>query len=184
VSSQSQDGATRMTADKTITVASIAKSVSIAAEKHVLLTSQGAYIKLCGGNIELHGPGKVEFKATAKELGGPQSSSFPRTSFLSSVIKPNSLAIECRYHDEEPLAGAPFLVRFADGSSRSGTLDGGGSSILNDVPPGAAEVWFGAMPGAYQRKDMTPTPNHNPRPGIGDIDALIAKYAPDQEGSE
>ena len=73
VSSQSQSGETRVTADKTITVASISKSVSLAAKKHVLLTSQGAYLRLEGGNIMLHGPGKIEFKASKKELAGPAS---------------------------------------------------------------------------------------------------------------
>jgi len=74
LSSQSQSGPTRLTADKKITVASVTKSVSISApKKHVLLTAQGAYIKLEGGNIEVHAPGNVEFKASKKELAGPQS---------------------------------------------------------------------------------------------------------------
>lgn len=74
VSCQSQSGPTLLTADKKITVASITKSVSISApKKHVLLTAQGAYIKLEGGNIEVHAPGKVEFKASKKELAGPVS---------------------------------------------------------------------------------------------------------------
>ena len=74
LSSQSQSGPTRLTADKTITVASVTKSVTIAApKKHVLLTAQGAYIKLEGGNIEVHAPGNVEFKAGKKELAGPRS---------------------------------------------------------------------------------------------------------------
>jgi type VI secretion system secreted protein VgrG len=74
LSSQSQSGPTSLTADKKITVASVTKSVSISApKKHVLLTSQGAYIKLEGGNIEVHAPGNVEFKASKKELAGPQN---------------------------------------------------------------------------------------------------------------
>jgi type VI secretion system VgrG family protein len=74
VSSQSQSGATRITAEKTVTVVSTSKAVHIAApNKHVLLTSQGAYLKLEGGNIEMHGPGKVVFRASMKELAGPQS---------------------------------------------------------------------------------------------------------------
>jgi type VI secretion system secreted protein VgrG len=72
-SSQSQDGATRITADKAITVASVAKSVGVTAKQHVMLTAQGAFLKLEGGNIMLHCPGKIEFKATMKELDGPQS---------------------------------------------------------------------------------------------------------------
>jgi type VI secretion system secreted protein VgrG len=40
----------------------------------VLLTAQGACLKLVGGDIMLHAPGKVEFKASMKELAGPKSS--------------------------------------------------------------------------------------------------------------
>ncbi|MDQ2989643.1 MAG: type VI secretion system tip protein VgrG, partial [Pseudomonadota bacterium] len=50
VSSQSQSDETRIMADKSITVASITKSVAVAAKDHVLLTAQGAYLKLEGGN--------------------------------------------------------------------------------------------------------------------------------------
>lgn len=74
VSTQSQADATRLTADKLVTVASITQSVNVAAKEHVLLTAQGAYLKLMGGDIQLHGPGKIEFKASKKELTGPMSS--------------------------------------------------------------------------------------------------------------
>jgi type VI secretion system secreted protein VgrG len=75
VSSQSASNATRMTADKMVTVASVTKTVSVAAKTHLLMTAQGACLKLEGGNIMLHGPGKVEFKASMKELAGPKSNS-------------------------------------------------------------------------------------------------------------
>jgi type VI secretion system secreted protein VgrG len=74
VSSQSQDDATRITADKAITVASVAKSVGVAAKQYVMFTAQGAFLKLEGGNIMLHGSGKIDFKASVKELTGPKSS--------------------------------------------------------------------------------------------------------------
>jgi type VI secretion system secreted protein VgrG len=49
--------------------------VQITAPKHVLLTAAGAAIEIKGGNITLKGPGKVEFKASMKELKGPASAS-------------------------------------------------------------------------------------------------------------
>ncbi|MEG1326065.1 MAG: DUF2345 domain-containing protein, partial [Janthinobacterium sp.] len=75
VSSQSQSDETKLTADKAVTVASASKSVNVSGKQHVLLTVQGAYIKLEGGNIEIHGPGKMEFKAGMKEFTGPASAS-------------------------------------------------------------------------------------------------------------
>ena len=74
-SSQSQSDATKLVADKAITVASVTKGITVMAKEHVLLTAQGAYLKLEGGNIMIHGPGKVEFKASMKEMAGPRSSS-------------------------------------------------------------------------------------------------------------
>ena len=87
VSSQSQSDETRITADKTVTVASITKSVTVAAKAHVLLTAQGAYLKLEGGNIMIHAPGKVEFKASMKELAGPSSVNRELPVFSKGEIK-------------------------------------------------------------------------------------------------
>lgn len=92
LSSQSQSGETRVTADKAITVASVTKTATVAAKGHVLLTAQGAFIKLEGGNILVHGPGKMEFKASMKELAGPKSSSstlaLPAGDFKGCAEKP------------------------------------------------------------------------------------------------
>ena len=90
VSSQSQSDATRLTADKAVTVSSTAKSVTAAAKQHILMTAQGAYIRLEGGNIMLHGPGKIDFNASMKELTGPASSqltlpAMPSLSAMSSI---------------------------------------------------------------------------------------------------
>ena len=183
VSTQSQSDETRVTADKAITVASVTKSVTVAAKQHVLLTAQGAFIKLEGGNIMIHGPGKMEFKASMKELTGPKSSNFVPPNLPMGEIKPTQMIIERLYHDEEPLAGAPYKVFFSDGTSRKGTLDGAGRSVLTDIPAGQAQVVFGAMPGPYARKDMTPMPAHKPAPKKSDIDALIDKYANNEESN-
>jgi type VI secretion system secreted protein VgrG len=77
LSTQSQTDQTSLTADKLITVASVTKSVSVRGKEHVMLTAQGAYLKLEGGNIMIHGPGKMEFKASMKELSGPLDGSLP-----------------------------------------------------------------------------------------------------------
>jgi Phage tail baseplate hub (GPD)/Uncharacterized protein conserved in bacteria (DUF2345) len=48
---------------------------SVQAKEHVLLTAGGAYIKMSGGNIEVHAPGMVDFKASMKSWTGPMSDS-------------------------------------------------------------------------------------------------------------
>ena len=77
VQTQSQTAATRLTADKAVHVASTSGMVRVAAPQHVLLTAAGAALRIEGGNITLSGPGKVEFKASMKELGPGKSASLP-----------------------------------------------------------------------------------------------------------
>jgi len=86
LSSQSQGGATLITADKAVTVASIGKQVKVAAKDHVLMTAQGAFLRIEGGNIMLHGPGTIAFKATMKELAGPQQTQPEKITFPTSIL--------------------------------------------------------------------------------------------------
>ncbi|MGO4475940.1 type VI secretion system Vgr family protein [Massilia sp. 2TAF26] len=86
VSSQSTSDEIRMTADKTVTFMSVKKSISISGKTHLLMTAQGACLKLEGGDILLHSPGKVEFKASMKELAGPKGASSTYT-FATSSFK-------------------------------------------------------------------------------------------------
>ncbi|WBS04811.1 type VI secretion system tip protein TssI/VgrG [Pseudoduganella sp. SL102] len=143
VSSQSQTGPTRLTADKTVTVASVASSVTVAAKDHVLLTAQGAYLRLSGGNIEVHGPGTMSFKASMKELAGPKS----EAPSLPALPKPgqveNFLELNYRWDDLQPMVGAPYKVLFDNGTSRSGKLDANGFARLENVPATGASVTFG-----------------------------------------
>ncbi len=97
VNTQSQSAATKITADKNITVASTTAMVKIAAPNKVLLTAAGAAITLQGGSITLNGPGKVEFKAGQKVLAGAGSAS-------SSVGLPVPVELHIK-------AQGPFSVR-------------------------------------------------------------------------
>lgn len=71
VSMHSQADETRITADKALTVVSVAKMVSVVASSHLALTTQGASLRIEGGDITLAGPGVMTFKASMKELTGP-----------------------------------------------------------------------------------------------------------------
>lgn len=154
VSSQSQSDETKVTADKAITVASVTKAVTVAAKQHVLMTAQGAYLKLEGGNIMLHGPGKIEFKATMKELTGPASSA-PTLPYLPQhgALK-NFAEINHHWPDLTPVVGGAFLAIFANGSRREGKLDDKGHARLEDIPPGHMKVLFGEDSRPYERPEV------------------------------
>ena len=137
VSSQSQSGATRIVADKLVMVASVAKSVNVAAREHVLLTAQGAYLKLEGGNIQLHGPGKIEFKASMKELAGPKSNAFQIERLPLPSDLPGAHSIRADLSDfigmdpdqKRAIASMPYEFRTSDGRLiRRGKTDSQGDT--------------------------------------------------------
>ncbi len=76
VSARAHRNEAKVSAKQSVTIASTQADVEIAApNKHVLVTAQGAYLKLEGGDIELGAPGTIEFKATNRELTTPKAAS-------------------------------------------------------------------------------------------------------------
>ena len=47
--------------------------VEINAANGILLTSGGGYIRIEGGNIDVHGPGAIDIKGAQHSFGGPAS---------------------------------------------------------------------------------------------------------------
>jgi type VI secretion system VgrG family protein len=123
VSCQSQDGETRLTADKCITVASVANSVRAAGKQHVLLTAQGACLKLEGGNIMLHAPGKVAFKASMKELAGPKDGSVNVPALPKAKDIYNEAFVIRNEETKEPMAYVRYRLESASGVKIEGVTD-------------------------------------------------------------
>jgi len=137
LSSLSQSDATRITADKAITVASVMKTVSASAKTHLLMTAQGAMLKLQGGDIMLHAPGKVEFKAGKKELGGPVSvSSKEIASKINELNIERDLAIEYVDADENALTDEPINLHFSNQATKNVSLDSSGKAVIKNAPLG------------------------------------------------
>jgi len=107
VSLQSQSGRTTAAADKKVTIASTNGSLNASAKQKILTTAQGAYLKIEGGNIELHAPGKVEFKASKKDWTGPASSSVSSQSFPKTELEitPNKAGYYSQQLDLSHLVG-------------------------------------------------------------------------------
>ncbi|SCK08695.1 type VI secretion system Vgr family protein [Vogesella sp. LIG4] len=70
---QAQSDAMELTADKDLTITSCKGKVVISAKQDILLTSGGGYIKLSGGNIDIHCPATVSVKGAEHGLSGPAS---------------------------------------------------------------------------------------------------------------
>ncbi|MEN1943495.1 type VI secretion system Vgr family protein [Luteimonas sp. MJ293] len=88
VSARAHRNEAKLSAKQSVTIASTQADVEIAApNKHVLLTAQGAYLKLEGGDIELGASGVIEFKGAMRELTTPvavgsTSLSLPEAEYL------------------------------------------------------------------------------------------------------
>lgn len=137
VSSQSQSGPTLVTADKTVTVASINNGVTVAAKAHVLMTAQGAALRIEGGNISLHCPGKIAFKASAKELAGPVG--VPTVEIAQKISELNiksDLDIEYVDADGNPLKDELIDLGFNGGINKNVMLDSTGKATLKNAPLG------------------------------------------------
>ncbi|KXB30579.1 hypothetical protein AT959_14745 [Dechloromonas denitrificans] len=103
VSLQSQSGKTTAAADKKVTFASTNGSLNASAKQKILATAQGAYLKIEGGNIELHAPNKVEFKASKKDWTGPKSASggdirFPCGDYELPQVEPKTRSFQWQLH--------------------------------------------------------------------------------------
>lgn len=101
VTLQSQADDTQIDSAKNIQLtAAGGKLAGTASEEVVLMTSGGAYLKLCGGNIELGCPGRFTVNAAGHEWGGPANMTADMPKF-----------------DAGSMGRAPQLVRGADGMS-------------------------------------------------------------------
>ena len=137
LSSQSQSGATNINAAKDVHIVSTEQGITLAAPNHLLITAGGGYIKLEGGNIEVHAPGLTEFKASMHELAGGVS--VPNTAIANKLHELNikrDLEIEYVDADGNALTNEPIALGFLDNVSKEIVLDGNGKATLKKAPLG------------------------------------------------
>lgn len=70
---QAQQDDIQIQADQSVQITASHNHVLVAADKHITLMCGGAYIKLAGGNIEIHAPGTIDMKAANYTMQGPTS---------------------------------------------------------------------------------------------------------------
>ncbi len=153
VSLQSQSGKTTAAADRKVTFASTTGNFSASAKQKILATAQGAYLKIEGGNIELHAPNKVEFKASQKRWTGPKSASagdirFPSGDYELPQIEPKTRSFQWQLHsgfDGRQQGSVPYQM-----VSNGKTLVEGRTNALGQTERyeqeghyQPVEVWFG-----------------------------------------
>ncbi|HEK1010973.1 TPA: DUF2345 domain-containing protein, partial [Pseudomonas putida] len=70
---EAQSDAMELTALQNMKLTSLEQLIEMSAQKEILLTSGGAYIRIKGSNIEVHAPGTIDIKGAKKTLDAPAS---------------------------------------------------------------------------------------------------------------
>ncbi|MEX3973205.1 type VI secretion system Vgr family protein [Paraburkholderia caribensis] len=131
-----------VTAQKTVKLLSATDNIEAAAKQEILLTSGGAYIRISGGNIEIHAPGKIDVKGAQHGFNGPVQGNYDLPVLPTGDLH-NKLELNLVDDALKPVPNAPYKVVFENGGTMTGTLDANGHAVLHDVPTGGAKAFFG-----------------------------------------
>jgi len=161
---QAQSDNIELTAQKGVKVVSTTDSIEIAADQGIVLTSGGAYIKIAGGNIEIHGPGTVDVKGAQRLFNGPASMGYPLPS--SRPDAPGQLELFHKYANAQAVKGGAFSVFDSNGALlNKGALDASGHTVVSGLPSGVVQVKLGDDP---RQQDQTASKFKTPKWPAGD----------------
>lgn len=125
---QAQNDSIELTAKESVRITSTARTIEIAAQEEILLTSGAAYIRIKGGNIEIHAPGTIDVKGVKKTFDGPaqlnrDNPAWPTDSIKQKLTAYAGLSSAAGY---QAWAGQPYTI-FADGAEvKKGVMDASG----------------------------------------------------------
>ena len=94
----------------------------------------------------------------------------------SHEVRLRVLELDHRYHDDDPVHEATYVVKFSNGYEVSGKLDADGKARLVGVPGGQAEVRYGPDTRPFKVDPEEKNPDYRPTMSGADIDALFAKH--------
>jgi type VI secretion system secreted protein VgrG len=124
---QAQSDAMELTADKDVTVTSCKDSITIAAKEEILLNvGGGAYIRMSGGNIEVHCPGTVSVKGASHEMSGPDQIYRPLPQFNTTY----SGVFQVKDDQGAAVANQLYLLELPNGNRLFARTDDDGHSML------------------------------------------------------
>jgi len=127
---QAQRDGMEVFADQSLKIISANDVVEVIAKKELLLTCGGAYIRIKGGNIEIHAPGVIDHKGTSFPFAGPTSLTKNIMELPESAL--NDESFELLNDDGSPITGVPYIVHLKDDPEKvfaSGVTDGEGRTL-------------------------------------------------------
>ena len=136
---QAQSDGADLIARKGIQIISTEDRIEITSPKEIVLTADGSQLKINSSGIFPTTGGKFEVKAGQHVFNGGQKAS------MDIPLMPNELRkqVLVQYHDEEPVKGSKFTLKYVDGKRFSGITNDKGIADITDAPEGEAEIIFG-----------------------------------------
>jgi len=118
-----------LTAQKTLKLVSTTDSIDASANKEILLTAGGAYIRIADGNIEIHAPGTVDIKGSQHSFSGPTNLS------EANNLQGKKADLKIRYVDADGKVpeGEPIKLSANDGTEHNLSLDADGKGVLKNI---------------------------------------------------
>ena len=122
---QAQSDAMEITADQDVTITSCKERVVVNAKQEILVTAGGGYIRIAGGNIEVHCPGTVSVKGASHDLSGPASIDVP-SPFLPQIGISDQQLHLIHHGTDIPMPHTPYRIIFSSGKVHEGITDENG----------------------------------------------------------
>jgi type VI secretion system secreted protein VgrG len=140
VSLRAHTGPMDLIAEQAMTLTSSNGSIRVQAKQEVLLASGGGYVRLAGGNIDIHCPASVSVKGGGHAFLGGGSNAAQLPVLPTPQNQNNWIELNHHYDDLEPMKGAPYKLTFEDGSVITGKLDAHGFARHEGIPYGNVKV--------------------------------------------
>ncbi|WP_253257080.1 polymorphic toxin type 15 domain-containing protein, partial [Pseudoalteromonas sp. GCY] len=139
-------------------------NVNIFADK--LLTLKGKAMTVFDGSMEQD----IGSKQSATMPSVPQIQALSENARLSlaadgiATMASSTIELSYTYQDGSPIMGAPYTIRFANGTELTGNLDDSGKAKIENAPPGQYTVQYGE-----DKRDYLPEDNRPKNPLYGQI---------------
>uniref|UniRef100_UPI00210B7A1D DUF2345 domain-containing protein n=1 Tax=Chitinolyticbacter albus TaxID=2961951 RepID=UPI00210B7A1D len=105
VNVQAQSGDVEIVGDKNVRIYANKEKLTAAAKEELLLNCGGAYIRLSGGKIDIHAPGKISVKGSNYSFSGPSQMQITHAEMLAATPQPFSTKAVIDKQLEEWLVG-------------------------------------------------------------------------------
>ncbi|AYA48920.1 type VI secretion system tip protein VgrG [Ralstonia pseudosolanacearum] len=170
VSIQAHTDALAVLADQAVTVTSSTESIEILAQRNIVLRGGDSVIRMEGSAITFETI-KLSVKGAGHPLIGPGGQPAELPALPSSANQPNWIAMSLLGYEGQPMRNIQYELAFADGTKRTGRLNGSAEQREEAVPWGEATLTYKNNPAA---KDVA-------RPTLDDLLAATEPLIREEE---